>query len=57
MSSFSNFINNVANGKLGEVEVTTDIKFDTASVVNLGLTIFVAGALVILAYFAIRKLF
>ncbi|MEI6062307.1 MAG: hypothetical protein WCR72_16510 [Bacteroidota bacterium] len=55
MSSFSRFINNIADGKLGTVGVDTNIKVDNQSLVNVGLSLFLAGVLVVLAYFALRK--
>lgn len=56
MSSFSSFVNRVAEGDLGTVGVDTNITFDNRSILNLGLSVFVAGVLVILAYFALVKI-
>ncbi len=56
MSSFSKFFENLGQGKLGEIGVNTDIKFDNRSIINMGLTIFVAGVMIILSYHAITKL-
>lgn len=51
----TSFWQRISNGDLGSFQINTAIALDSRSLVNLGLTVFVAGVLVILAYSAIKK--
>lgn len=56
MSSFTKFVDNVAEGNLGQIGVNTNIEMDTISIINISIGIFLALVLSILAYIALTKL-
>lgn len=57
MEQNSSFWQRLSKGELGSFQINTAIAFDQKSMVNMGATIFVAGVLVILAYFALKRVF
>lgn len=56
MSSFQKFVDNVAQGNLGQIGVNTNIELDNRSILNMGVAVFLALVASILAYVAITKL-